>query len=711
MTEFSWRSTACRSARTFDHRRHMTTRVIKLVLSSDLSNFIDSSMNCGVFNARRLRRAGCVKQRGSRLVQFAMTRQCVNRFALHMAFALWAVVSWSSVQAQIQRSMVNPSFELPFTGVRAASLTPFFSSVNWIAVDAGEIPGWETNHPIVVNGCPAGGGIVPAYTCTPIELWANSYLGVTPAQGIVLAELNAYQLSKLYQNICMNTGESFAFNFAHRGRNGPDQAQFQIGAGNTVILDVTTDAAGTGVINPGGGATGTSATAIANNWRRYAGTYTYLGASGVQPLGFSSIASTGGAGIGNLLDDINIALKPYVEFVGSSGSAVEGGLAAPPKIKVVGRVPAGGLVLTLAVSGTAVLASDYDYLGTTTLTAVSGSSSALSVTVPPGNYSDATANNVFSLPFRVVDDAVIENNKTLLLAMPPNGASSPFVNANTTTCGGAVTSIYTHTIVDNDIDLQTTKTVSPTGVRPIGSTVAYTITFANVTPALLTLAPLTAHDAAAVQVNDAPPSGVSFSAWTCTASGTTCPAASGSGAISQTVNLPVGAKLTYAVQASIDSTALCGQSVVNTSTIATVASSPSAATLTEGTSVQGNAAYVFGPNQAVASTSVQPCAGLSITKSNGVSSLSAGQTTSYAVVVSNAGPSSADGALFKDAAASGLVCTAVTCTAATGAASCASLAAVTPPLMQGSGIVLNNFPASSSYTFTVTCGVNATGVP
>jgi hypothetical protein len=30
-------------------------------------------------------------------------------------------------------------------------------------------------------------------------------------------------------------------------------------------------------------------------------------------------------------------------------------------------------------------------------------------------------------------------------------------------------------------------------------------------------------------------------------------------------------------------------------------------------------------------------------------------------------------------------------------------------LLQGSGIVLNNFPANSSYTFELTCGVIATG--
>ncbi len=633
-----------------------------------------------------------------------MTCKSVSKFILQCACALWVLAACGLAQAQIQRSIVNPSFELPFTGARATSLSPFFTSTNWIAVDAGEIPGWETTHPLVTNGCPAGGAIRPAYNCTPIELWANSFLGVVPAQGIVLAELNAYVSSKLFQNICMNNGEVFNFDFAHRGRGGPDQAQFQIGVANTVILDVTTNATGTGVINAGG-ATGTSATAIANNWRRYAGTYTYTGASGVQPLGFSSVTTTGGDGLGNLLDDINISLKPYVEFIGSAGSAVEGGAAAPPRIKIVGTVPAGGLVLTLAIGGTAVLGSDFSYTGATTLTAISGSTSTLSVTVPPGNYSDATANNIFNLPISPVDDGVIENNKTVLITMPANAAATPFVNANTTACGGAVTPVYTHTVVDNDIDLRATKSVNLTGVRPLGSTVVYTLTFANITPAVLTLAPLNGHDAAQVSISDAQPAGMTFTSWACTATGTTCPTASGSGAVSQTASLPVGAQLVYTVQALLGSTSLCGQTVVNTATIAAVASSPSGAVLAEGTSVQGNGAYVFQPNSATATSTVQPCASVSISKSNSVGTLSAGQTTVYDLVATNAGPQSADGALLKDPSVSGLVCTAVACTGATGAASCASVPAVTVPLLQGSGIVLSSFPANSSYTFSVTCGV------
>ena len=614
-----------------------------------------------------------------------------------------------AAHAQIQRSIVNPSFELPFTGARAASINPFFTSTNWIAVDAGEIPGWETTHPIVANGCPAGGAITPAYNCTPIELWANNFLTVVPAQGRVLAELNAYQLSKLFQNICMNTGEIFSFNFAHRGRDGADRAQLQIGT-STVVLDVSTNTAGTGTINAGGGAVGTSATGIANGWTRYAGSYTYTGASGVQRLGFSAISSAGGAGSGNLLDDINIGLKPYIEFVGTVTSSIEGGSPSAPRIKVVGVVPAGGLVLTLAVGGSATFGTDFNYAGATTLTGITGGTTSLSVTVPPGNYSDATANNLFTLPLNTLDDAAIENNETIVLTMPTNGPAAPFINTNSTVCGGTVNPTLTHTIIDNDIDLRATKSVSPTGSQTVGSTVTYTVIFANATPDVLTLAPLTAHDASQVAINDAPPAGVTFSSWACAATGTTCPAASGSGAITATVNLPVGAQLAYTVQAVLANTSLCEQTVTNTATIASTATSPSGATLTEGTSLQGSASFVAQPNLATVSSPVQACANVSITKTNSVSAVTSGQTTTYSIVVNNAGPSAANGALLKDPAVTGLACTSVACTATSGSAVCPAPGGVTLPLLQGSGVVLSSLPANSSLTFQVTCGVTSTGL-
>jgi uncharacterized repeat protein (TIGR01451 family) len=649
---------------------------------------------------------GVIAAIGLQGISLAARRVC-NACIYIMVIACGLLVG--AAQAQIQRSIVNPSFEQPFTGTRAAALAPFFSSVNWIAVDAGEIPGWETTHPIITNGCPVGGGITPAYTCTPIELWANSYNGVTPAQGIILAELNAYQNSKLYQNICMTSGETFTFNFAHRGRGGPDQARLEVGTATiSTVLDFTTNTTGTGTINAGGGATGTSATGIANGWTRYAGSYVYTGASGVQRLGFSAVTPIGG--IGNLLDDLNISLKPYIEFIGNAGSSVEGGAASPPQFKVVGTVPAGGATLTLSVGGTATFNTDYNYSGTTTLTGVTGTATSVTVTVPAGNYSDATANNIFTLPIVVLNDTVIEDNETLIITMPANTPASPFVNANTTTCGGTTNSVYTHTIIDNDIDVTTTKTVSPTGTQALGTVLSYTITYENVTPITPTIAPLTAHDANAVTISDPAPAGVTLGAWTCVgAGGAVCPAASGSGALTGTVNLPVGSKLTYTLAATLSSNTLCGTTATNTSTIGTVgntATSPSGAALTEGASVQGNAGYVFKANSASASNAVPPCAALSITKTNNRSAVQAGDVVTYDIVVSNAGPSAANGTVLTDPAVPGqLNCTAVSCTAVTGAAVCPAAANVTVPLLQGAGVVLPTFPANSSVTFQLVCTV------
>lgn len=102
-------------------------------------------------------------------------------------------------------------------------------------------------------------------------------------------------------------------------------------------------------------------------------------------------------------------------------------------------------------------------------------------------------------------------------------------------------------------------------------------------------------------------------------------------------------------------------------------------------------------------------ANISISKSNGVSSVIAGSSTTYAVVVSNAGVSDADGSVLRDAVAPGLSCTAVTCTGATGTAVCPAAGNVTIANLQGSGITLTSLPANSSLTFNVTCSVTATG--
>lgn len=107
----------------------------------------------------------------------------------------------------------------------------------------------------------------------------------------------------------------------------------------------------------------------------------------------------------------------------------------------------------------------------------------------------------------------------------------------------------------------------------------------------------------------------------------------------------------------------------------------------------------------------KPKADLSVTKTNTASSgpddlandtVTSGTATSYTIVVSNAGPDAADGALVRDTV-SGLNCTAVSCGGATGGAICPS--ALDVSTLQGPGVAIPTFPANSSVTFIVTCSV------
>ena len=103
-----------------------------------------------------------------------------------------------------------------------------------------------------------------------------------------------------------------------------------------------------------------------------------------------------------------------------------------------------------------------------------------------------------------------------------------------------------------------------------------------------------------------------------------------------------------------------------------------------------------------------PTTTLTITKSNGVTTLTAGQTTSYTVTIANLGPNNAPGAVFQDPVATGLSCTTVTCAVTSGSASCP--APLTISALQSTGLAITpTFNASSTLSFVVTCGVSATG--
>jgi uncharacterized repeat protein (TIGR01451 family) len=112
---------------------------------------------------------------------------------------------------------------------------------------------------------------------------------------------------------------------------------------------------------------------------------------------------------------------------------------------------------------------------------------------------------------------------------------------------------------------------------------------------------------------------------------------------------------------------------------------------------------------------ISPSAFLTISKTNTVSSLIAGQTTSYIIDVNNTGPSGVLRAVLRDVTTAGLVCTSATCSVTSGTATCPAVGPAAGELsianLAGAGVILPRLNANASLQFIVNCDVTATGLP
>ena len=103
---------------------------------------------------------------------------------------------------------------------------------------------------------------------------------------------------------------------------------------------------------------------------------------------------------------------------------------------------------------------------------------------------------------------------------------------------------------------------------------------------------------------------------------------------------------------------------------------------------------------------------LTISKSNGVNTVTSGTTTTYTIVVANTGNFPADGALLYDPLVTGLTCTAPPTCVASGPASCPP--SLTVAQLQNStvptGVVIPTLGPAGSLTLGYTCQISATGL-
>jgi uncharacterized repeat protein (TIGR01451 family) len=390
--------------------------------------------------------------------------------ALLLASALWA----PSAAAQVQRSFVNPGFETP---PLVATST---ANGCYRQLDEALVPGWSTTHPSQAGSgdCTSPG----ASAGRLIELWRTNFQGVPARQANNFAELNAEASSRIFQNACLINGEQINWRFSHRGRGSatvPDVMDFNVGASQPIVRVGTTStgAFNTPVISQG---TATTPAAGGNGWVDYSGSFNYGGVTGTSSVGFESISTGSGSNaVGNFLDNIQIDLRPFVEFIQPSSSTPESTSSNLPTLHVNGTVFTAFNVTVRIVGGTAVLGTDYT---------TPGNSTTLTVNIPAGIYDGTSAASLFALPITIAQDTLMEGNETILLQVQPSAAATQaYLLNSSSTCGGGAQTAWAYSIVDDDASISVTKNAAaPVAVagQPTQFDVAYTLVVNN--PTLLT---------------------------------------------------------------------------------------------------------------------------------------------------------------------------------------------------------------------------------
>jgi uncharacterized repeat protein (TIGR01451 family) len=349
----------------------------------------------------------------------------------------------------------------------------------------------------------------------------------------------------------------------------------------------------------------------------------------------------------------------------TAGTAAD--LAITKTDGVTTAVPGGSVTYTITASNSTATAASGATVADTfpaTLTCTwtcAGSGGGTCTAAGSGNISDtvnlpAGASVTYTASCAVASSAAgtLSNTATVTLGGDPNGANNTATDTDTLT---------------PQANLGITKTDGVTSAAPGGS-VTYTITASNAGPS----------NATGSTVADTFPASLTCT-WTCSGSGGGTCAASGSANINGTVNLPNGGSVTY--------TASCAISASATGTLSNTATVTAPGGVTDPTP---------GNNSATDSDTLAPSADLSITKTDGVTAATPSGSTTYTIVVSNAGPSNAPGSTVTDSLPAALTCT-WTCAGAGGGTCTAA----------GSGNISDtvNLPAGSSVTFTASCTISS----
>ncbi|MEU0568223.1 Ig-like domain-containing protein [Nonomuraea sp. NPDC005983] len=182
-------------------------------------------------------------------------------------------------------NLINGSFE-----------TPPVSVADWNIPDASTNPsvGWHTTA-----------------SDNKLEFWQGGASGVPAADGRQFAELNANQVSTLYQDVPTVPGTPMTWSLYHRGRLGTDVMRVLIGAPGSTVAQIPAGASSPDISDDN------------TAWGYYTGVYVVPPGQTVTRFAFESVSAAGGSPTaGNFLDGVAFATPPCLPM---TTNAAKGG--------------------------------------------------------------------------------------------------------------------------------------------------------------------------------------------------------------------------------------------------------------------------------------------------------------------------------------------------------------------------------------------------
>ncbi|NEM07508.1 DUF7507 domain-containing protein [Geodermatophilus normandii] len=186
--------------------------------------------------------------------------------------------------------------EAPVTGVVTAAQDPVSCSSSVALGNGGfELPAIPANDLAFLHQNQVPGWYTTA-TDRQIELWRN-YQNVPAGSGAQFAELNANQVSTLYQDVPTTPGQTLRWELKHRGRLGVDTMAVHIAVPGVPLSAATRQ----------GGNLSDGRTA----WGTHSGVYTVPLGQTTTRFAFQSVSASGGnTSVGNFLDGISFGTGP-----------------------------------------------------------------------------------------------------------------------------------------------------------------------------------------------------------------------------------------------------------------------------------------------------------------------------------------------------------------------------------------------------------------